>query len=104
MGFCIADLVDEKLRAACEREWISDNASDELHNKIIAHQPGLRLNEKVGIINSFKQCCFNAGCGLPEKCTEHGIDFPAVSSFLRAGVDLKPSYRRRTNIAGMCGS
>ena len=57
-----------------------EDTSDDLHNKNIAHRFGLRQNEKVRVIDNFKQHGLNDACGLPEKFTFDGVDF--IAAFL----------------------
>ena len=98
----------EETQAECERKWIWEDTTGDLHNKIIAHRFGLRQNEKVRVIDNFKQCGLNDACGLPEKFTLHGVDFIAAS-LIRALVlnqksntvalkgktfDLKAAYKQ----------
>ena len=98
----------EETQAEGERKWIWEDTTGDLHNKIIAHRFGLRQNEKVRVIDNFKQCGLNDACGLPEKFTLHGVDFIAAS-LIRALVlnqksnpvalkgktfDLKAAYKQ----------
>ena len=98
----------EETQAECERKWIWEDTTGDLHNKIIAHRFGLRQNEKVRVLDNFKQCGLNDACGLPEKFTLHGVDFIAAS-LIRALVlnqksntvalkgktfDLKAAYKQ----------
>ena len=83
----VADPEDSALHAAAweetqlehERGWIWEDASGFNAAKIVAHRFGIRQNERVRVIDNFKQCGLNDACGLPEKFVLHGIDYLAAS-------------------------
>jgi len=49
----------EETQAECERKWIWEDTSGDLHNKTIARRFGSRQNEKVRVIDNFKQSSLN---------------------------------------------
>ena len=69
----------DETQAECERQWIWEDTTGDMSGKIIAHRFGIRQNEKVRVIDNFKQCGLNDACGLPEKFTLHGVDYIAAS-------------------------
>ena len=98
----------DETQAECERQWIWEDTTGDMRGKIIAHRFGIRQNEKVRVIDNFKQCGLNDACGLPEKFTLHGVDYIAAS-LIRALVlqregervilkgktfDLKSAYKQ----------
>ena len=98
----------EETQAECARQWIWEDTSEDMRDKIIAHRFGIRQNEKVRVIDNFKQCGLTDACGLPEKFTLHGVDYIAAS-LIRALVlqrgcnrsplkgktfDLKSAYKQ----------
>eukprot|EP00435_Cladocopium_sp_Y103_P033307 s2858_g8.t1 len=98
----------EETMQELEKNWIWEDSSGDISEKIIAHRFGLRQGEKVRVIDNFKQCGLNDACGLPEKFVLHGVDYVAAtliralalggnrngSRLLGKTFDLKAAYEQ----------